>query len=70
MSTGPTPSIDAVVATMGQKLKSCHQTRGRRVSAPGSRRRPRAPRGNNVVDKDATPAEVQMTAKNELHYYK
>jgi hypothetical protein len=56
-----------VAPYMGQKLKSCHQAGDRRVSAPGSRQGPRAPRGNSVADKDATPAEVQTTSKAKLH---
>jgi hypothetical protein len=41
------------------------------VSAlPVADKGPRAPHGNSVVDKDTTPAEIQITSKTELHSYK
>jgi hypothetical protein len=56
-STGHAPSRHAATVSLRQKLKSCHQARDRRINASGSRQRPRAPRGNSVADKDATPVE-------------
>jgi hypothetical protein len=49
------PSRD-VAAARRRRLKRCQQTHNRRVSASGSGQEPRAPRGNSVADKVATPS--------------
>jgi hypothetical protein len=54
---GTAPNRGVIAATRRQGLKRFHQARDRRVSASGSRERPRSPHANRVADKVAVSAK-------------